>query len=91
MSTEIMADAQANLNKNKAAQKNNISMFELVQEQCGIAEKVQAGVLKIEQQLEEFNQLMEEKKREYEACMAPIVKNGPAGQLIKLNQNRNKR
>ncbi len=74
MTTEMMADAQANPDKNKVAQKNNMNMFEMAQEQSQIAEKIQAGVSKFEKQLEEFNQLKENKKKEYDACMAAIAK-----------------
>jgi len=68
MSTEMMADAQANPDKNKAAQKNNMAMLEMAQEQSQIAQKIQLVAVKFDEQLEEFNKLKEKTKIEYEAC-----------------------
>lgn len=74
MSTEMMADAQANPDKNKATQKNNTSMYEMAQEQSSLAEKFQAAQLKFDKQLAEFQTLKAEKELEYDACSAPIAK-----------------
>lgn len=74
MTTEMMADAQANPDKNKAAQKNNMNMFEMAQEQSQLAQKIQAGVSKFEKQLEEFKQLKENRKKDFDVCMAAIAK-----------------
>lgn len=73
MTTEMMADAQANPDKNKAAQKNNMSMFQMAQEQSLLAQKIQAAQHKFDEQLTEFAIIKENKKREYDACMAPIT------------------
>jgi hypothetical protein len=74
MSTEMMADAQANPDKNKAAQKNNMTMFELSQEQSQIAQKIQLVTRKFDEQLEEFNKLKEKTLNEFEACLKKVDK-----------------
>jgi hypothetical protein len=74
MSTEMMADAQANPDKNKAAQKNNMTMFELAQEQSQIAQKIQLVTRKFDEQLEEFNKLKEKTLNEFEACLKKVTK-----------------
>ena len=74
MSTEMMADAQANPDKNKAAQKNNMNMAEMAQEQSSLAGKIQAAQSKFEQQLAKFQELKTEKNKDYQACLAPIAK-----------------
>lgn len=74
MSTEMMADAQANPDKNKAAQKNNMNMFELAREQSELAQKIQLSSQKFEEQLEEFNKLKEKTLNEYEACLKKVDK-----------------
>jgi hypothetical protein len=74
MSTEMMADAQANPDKNKAAQKNNMNMFELTQEQSQIAQKIQLVTRKFDEQLEEFNKLKEKTLNEFEACLKKVGK-----------------
>lgn len=74
MSTEMMADAQANPDKNKAAQKNNMNMFELAQEQSQIALKIQLVTRKFDEQLEEFNKLKEKTLNEFEACLKKVGK-----------------
>jgi hypothetical protein len=74
MSTEMMADAQANPDKNKAAQKNNMNMFELAQEQSQIAQKIQLVTRKFDEQLEEFNKLKEKNLNEFEACLKKVGK-----------------
>ncbi|MEI6678835.1 MAG: hypothetical protein WCL21_09525 [Mariniphaga sp.] len=74
MSTEMMADAQANPDKNKAAQKNNMNMFELAQEQSHIAEKIQLVTRKFDEQLEEFNKLKVKTLNEFEACLKKVDK-----------------
>ena len=74
MSTEMMADAQANPDKNKAAQKNNMNMFELAQEQSQIAQKIQLVTRKFDEQLEEFNKLKEKTLNEFEACLKKVGK-----------------
>jgi hypothetical protein len=74
MSTEMMAEAQANPEKNKAIQKSNMNMFELVQEQSQLAQKIQVGVMKFEEKLAEFNLLKDKASQEYEKCCADIDK-----------------
>lgn len=74
MSTEMMADAQANPDKNKAAQTNNMDMVQMIQEQNTLAEKFQAAQIKFDKQLTEFQELKAEKQKEYDACLAPIAK-----------------
>jgi len=74
MSTEMMADAQANPDKNKAAQKNNMNMAEMAQEQSSLAGKIQASQHKFEEQLAKFQEIKAAKQKEYQACLAPIAK-----------------
>ena len=74
MSTEMMADAQANPDRNKAAQKNNMAMFEMAQEQSQLAQKIQLSSQKFVEQLEEFNKLKEKTKIEYEVCVKKAKK-----------------
>jgi hypothetical protein len=74
MSTEMMADAHANPDKNKVAQKNNMNMFELSQEQSKIAQKIQLVTRKFDEQLEEFNKLKEKKLSELDACYRKVDK-----------------
>jgi len=74
MSTEMMADAQANPEKNKAAQKNNMNIYELVQEQSQIAQKIQLVTRKFDEKLEEFNKLKEKTLNEFEACCTKVDK-----------------
>ncbi|MBA4407960.1 MAG: hypothetical protein Q8S54_11585 [Bacteroidota bacterium] len=74
MTTEMMADAQANPDKYKAAQKNNMGMFEMTQEQSQLAQKIQLVTRKFEEQLEEFNKLKEKSLNEYEACWRKVDK-----------------
>jgi len=72
MSTEMMADAQANPDKNKAAQKNNMSMAEMAMEQSQLAQKIQLKTQKFDEQLIEFNKLKAKTKTECDTCMAKI-------------------
>ena len=74
MSTEMMADAQANPDKNKAAQKNNMNIYELAQEQSQLAQKIQLVTRKFDEQLEEFNKLKEKILNEFEACLKKVDK-----------------
>lgn len=74
MSTEMMADAQTNPDKNKAAQKNNMNMYELAQEQSQLAQKIQLSSQKFAEQLEEFNKLKGKAKFDYEACVKKVDK-----------------
>ena len=74
MSTEMMAEAQADPNKSKALQKNNMNMYELVQEQSQLAQKIQGSNQKLNERLEEFNKLKEKTKLEYEASLKRIDK-----------------
>lgn len=69
MSTEMMANAQANPDKNKAADKNNMNMAEMAMEQSQIAQKIQLQTQRFDEKLEEFNKLKEKTKLEYEECM----------------------
>ncbi|MDO9253985.1 MAG: hypothetical protein Q7U54_00630 [Bacteroidales bacterium] len=72
MSTEMMADAQANPDKNKAAQKNNMSMSEMAMEQSQLAQKIQLKSQKFDEQLIEFNKLKAKTKVECDTCIAKI-------------------
>jgi len=74
MSTEMMADAQANPDKNKVMQKNNMGMAEMAQEQSQLAQKIQLSSQKFAEQLEEFNKLKEKTRIEYEACLKKVDK-----------------
>jgi hypothetical protein len=74
MSTEMMAEAQTNPDKNKAIQKSNMNMVELAQEQSQIAQKIQLSSQKFAEQLEEFNKLKEKTLNEYEACLKKVDK-----------------
>ena len=74
MSTEMMAEAQSNPDKNKALQKNNMNMYEMVQEQSQLAQKIQGSNQKLSERLDEFNKLKEKTKLEYEASLKRIDK-----------------
>jgi hypothetical protein len=74
MSTEMMAEAQANPDKSKAAQMNNMNMYEMVQEQSQLAQKMQAGIMKFEEKLAEFNLIKDKASQEYEKCCEDIDK-----------------
>jgi hypothetical protein len=74
MSTEMMANAQANPDKNKAANKNNMSMAEMAMEQGQIAQKIQLKTQKFDEQLEEFNILKEKIQIIYDSCLNKIEK-----------------
>lgn len=74
MTTEMMADAQANPDKYKAAQKKNMGMFEMTQEQSQLAQKIQLVTRKFEEQLEEFNKLKVKSLNEFEACLKKVDK-----------------
>jgi hypothetical protein len=74
MSTEMMADAQTNPGKNLTVQKKNMGIFELAQEQSQLAQKIQSGSQKFDEQLEEFNRLKEKTKIAYEACLKKVDK-----------------
>lgn len=74
MSTEMMADAQANPDKNKAANKNNMSMADMAMEQSQIAQKIQLKSQKFDEELEEFNKLKENTRIIYDSCMHKITK-----------------
>jgi len=72
MSTEMMANAQANPDKNKAANKNNMSMAEMAMEQSQLAQKIQLKTQKFDEQLEEFNKLKEKTRIEYDTCVSKV-------------------
>jgi len=72
MSTEMMADVQANPDKYKAAQKNNMGMYEMAQEQSQLAQKIQTGLQKFAEQLEEFNKIKDKARIDYEACLKKV-------------------
>ena len=72
LSTEMMANAQANPDKNKAANKNNMSMAEKAMEQSQLAQKIQLKSQKFDEQLIEFNKLKEKTKVEFDTCMAKV-------------------
>ncbi|MEI8113579.1 MAG: hypothetical protein WCI54_08115 [Bacteroidia bacterium] len=74
MTTEMMADAQANPDKYKAAQKKNMGMFEMTQEQSQLAQKIQLVTRKFEEKLEEFNKLKVKSLNEFEACLKKVDK-----------------
>ena len=74
MSTEMMADAQANPEKNKTAQINNMGMYEMAQEQSQIAQKIQAEAMKFEEKMAEFNKIKEKAFMEYKKCCDDIDK-----------------
>ena len=74
MSTEMMADAQANPDKNTAANKNNMSMAEMAMEQSQLAQKIQLKSQKFDEELEEFNKLKEKTRIIYDSCMHKISK-----------------
>jgi hypothetical protein len=74
MSTEMMAEAQTNPEKNKAAQKNNMGMYEMAQEQSELAQKIQAEAMKFEEKLAEFNKIKEKANLEYNKCCDDIDK-----------------
>lgn len=70
----MMAGAQANPDKSKAAQKNNMGMYEMAQEQSQLAQKIQLSSQKFAEQLEEFNKLKEKTLNEFEACLKKVDK-----------------
>jgi hypothetical protein len=74
MTTEMMADAQTNPDKYKAAQKNSMGIYEKTQEQSHLAQKIQSVTRKFEEQLEEFNKLKEKSLNEFEACLKKVDK-----------------
>ncbi|MEI6274630.1 MAG: hypothetical protein WCP08_01510 [Prolixibacteraceae bacterium] len=74
MTTEMMADAQANPDKYKAAQKSSMGMYEMAQEQSQLAQKIQTGLQKFSEQLEEFDKLKVKAKLEFEACEKKVDK-----------------
>lgn len=74
MSTEMMADAQANPGKNQAAQKNNMSMYELIQEQNMLAQKIQAFNGKFSDQMETYEKMRVKASVDYNACEERIRK-----------------
>ena len=74
MTTEMMADAQTNPEKYKAAQKNSMGIYEKTQEQRHLSQKIQSVTRKFEEQLEEFNKLKEKSLNEFEACLKKVDK-----------------
>jgi hypothetical protein len=74
MTTEMMADAQANPDKYKAAQKNSMGIYEMTQEQSQLAQKIQLVTRKFDEKLEEFNKLKEKTLNEFEACLIKVAK-----------------
>lgn len=72
MSTEMMADAQANPDKNKAADKNNMNMAEMAMEQSQLAQKIQLKTQKFDEELEEFSKLKEKTRIIYNSCLSKI-------------------
>ena len=74
MSTEMMADAQANPDKNRAAQKSSMNIYELAQEQSQIAQKIQLSSVKFAEKLEEFNILKEKHLNEFWDCCEKVDK-----------------
>ena len=49
-------------------------MYEMVQEQSQLAQKIQAGVMSFDEKLAEFNVLKEQVSQEYKNCCADIDK-----------------
>jgi hypothetical protein len=74
MTTELMADAQANPDKYKTSQTFSMGMYEMTMEQSQLAQKIQAGIMKFEEKLAEFNKIKEEAFLEYNKCCDDIDK-----------------
>jgi hypothetical protein len=72
MSSEMMAGAQANPDKNKAANKNNMSMAEMAMEQSQLVQKIQLKSQKFDEQLIEFNKLKEKNRIVYDSCLSKV-------------------
>lgn len=74
MSTEMMADAKANPDKYKAPQKISMGMYEMTMEQSQLAQKIQAGIMKFEEKLTEFNNIKEKAFLDHNKCCDEIDK-----------------
>jgi hypothetical protein len=74
ITTEMMADAQANPDKYKTSQKTSMGMYEMVQEQSHLAQKIQSEIMKFEEKLAEFNKLKEKAFLEYNKCCDDVDK-----------------